>query len=87
MTLREFQGLNFEDQIILLEKHRGPVSLRQDDDHTIVLRMIDDFFVESYFKIENNGMPSKIKAFDSINDLLPWVFKLAPKPVHRSAPK
>jgi hypothetical protein len=87
MTIEEFKQLSIENQIQLLESHAGPISLRQSDEYTIVLRKINDFFVEAYYKIFEGDKIAEVKVFDSIDDLLPWVFKLAPKPVHRSAPK
>jgi hypothetical protein len=83
MTLREFQELSFESQIKLLDEHSGPISIREDDDHKVILRMIDGFFVEVYYKFMVYDKVSKINAFDSIDNLLPWVFKLANRPANQ----
>jgi hypothetical protein len=40
---------------------------------------MDNFFVEVYYRFLLYDRVSKIRAFDSIEELLPWVFKKHPK--------
>jgi CheY-like chemotaxis protein len=79
MTLFEFNLLPIEQQEELIVNYDSSVSFREDEEHKIILKKIDQFFVEIYYKFLQYDRIAKIRAFDSIEDLLPWVFKKHPK--------
>lgn len=79
MTLLEFNSLPIEQQAELIENYDGSVSFREDEEHKIILRRMDNFFVEVYYRFLQYDRVAKIRAFDTIEELLPWVFKKHPK--------
>jgi CheY-like chemotaxis protein len=81
MTLSEFNSLTIEQQADLIENYDGSVSFREDEEHKIILKKIDNFFVEVYYKFLQYDRVAKIRSFDTIEQLLPWVFKKHPKGV------
>ena len=78
LTLDDFLALSLQQQLKVLEAHDGPVSFREDDTSKIILRQINDFYVEVYYKFLESDC-YRVKAFKSFEELEPWIFKLAPR--------
>jgi hypothetical protein len=80
MTAYQFNNLPREEQLKIIQEYNGLLSFREDEHHRKVLIRVDDFFIETYYNISDNNCIDRIKAIESIEELLPWVFKLATKP-------
>ncbi|RYY47502.1 MAG: hypothetical protein EOO06_12415 [Chitinophagaceae bacterium] len=81
MTREEFDQLDTNTKFSLFQESDSLISLRDEGDCKIIIKWIDNFFVEAWYKVPTYEKIVKVVSLHTWEELKPWVFRKAKVPM------